>query len=114
MHEMALTESLLGLVEQQARQHHATAVTAVRVEVGVLSTVEPESLQFCFDAIKAHYPIAATAVLELLMPPGQAFCLSCTDTVTIARRGDPCPRCGHYGLHVTAGDDLRLVDMEIT
>ena len=114
MHEMSLTESLLALVEQQAQQHKATTVTQVRVGIGALSTVEPESLRFCFDAIKPHYPIAAGATLEILTPAGIALCLTCAENVTISRRGDPCPQCGNYGLHVTTGDDMRLVDMEIT
>jgi hydrogenase nickel incorporation protein HypA/HybF len=33
--------------------------------------------------------------------------------VTLACIGEPCPRCGSYQLQVTAGDELRVKDIEI-
>ena len=46
MHEMALATSVLQIVERTARQHGARRVSAVRLEIGRLSHVEPEALRF--------------------------------------------------------------------
>ena len=50
MHEMALAESLVELIEEEVRKHTARRVKTVRLAVGALATVEPEALAFCFDA----------------------------------------------------------------
>ena len=50
MHEMALAEGILQLVEETAHREHAREVKLVVVEIGQLSNVEPEALKFCFVA----------------------------------------------------------------
>jgi hydrogenase nickel incorporation protein HypA/HybF len=39
--------------------------------------------------------------------------MACSEAVTIERRGDACPRCGSYQLQVSAGDRMRVMDIEI-
>ena len=112
MHEMALAESVIEIVERAARQHAAAAVRAVRLEIGRLSHVEPDALRFAFDVVKRN-GVAHGARLEILATEGTAWCMQCCDTVTLARLGDACPRCGSYQLQVTAGDELRVKDIEI-
>ena len=45
MHEMSLAEGMLQLVEDGARRHAATGVTAVWLEIGALSQVEVDALK---------------------------------------------------------------------
>ena len=112
MHEMAMAESVIQIVEETARKSAAAAVRAVWLEIGRLSHVEPDALRFAFDVVK-RYSVAHGARLEILATEGTAWCMQCCDTVTLARLGDACPRCGSYQLQVTAGDELRVKDIEI-
>jgi hydrogenase nickel incorporation protein HypA/HybF len=112
MHEMALAESVMEIVERAARAHAAAAVRAVRLEIGRLSHVEPDALRFAFDVVKRN-GVAHGARLEIVATDGTAWCMRCCDTVGLARLGDACPRCGSYQLQVTAGDELRVKDIEI-
>jgi hypothetical protein len=50
MHEMALAESILNIVEETARRQGAARVTEVRLEIGELANVESEALQFGLEA----------------------------------------------------------------
>ena len=111
MHEMALAESVMQIVEETARKH-AAAVRAVWLEIGRLSHVEPEALRFAFDVVKRDGP-ARGARLEIVSTDGSAWCMKCSEVVTIARLGDACPRCGSYQLQVTAGDQMRVKEIEI-
>ena len=45
--------------------------------------------------------------------PGQSFCMGCGETVTIASRGDDCPRCGSARLTPTGGLELKVVDLVV-
>jgi hydrogenase nickel incorporation protein HypA/HybF len=112
MHEMALAESVMEIVERAASAHAAAAVRAVRLEIGRLSHVEPDALRFAFDVVKRN-GVAHGARLEIVPTEGTAWCMRCCDTVALARLGDACPRCGSYQLQVTAGDELRVKDIEI-
>jgi hydrogenase nickel incorporation protein HypA/HybF len=112
MHEMALAESMVEIVESTARRSGATRVTEVRLELGALSHVERDALAFCFDAV-TRGGLADGARLEIVATPGVAWCMPCGQSVAIDRRGEPCPRCGRYQLQVTAGDEMRLKDIVI-
>jgi hydrogenase nickel incorporation protein HypA/HybF len=112
MHEMALAESIIQIVEDTARTHGASRVSAVTVEVGQLAGVELDALRFCFDAV-SRGSAAEGARLEVVQPDGQAWCLPCARIVTIAAAGEPCPHCGSYQLQVTGGTELKVKDIEI-
>lgn len=112
MHEMALAESVLRIVEDTARRHQAVRVKAVHLEIGQLSHVEVDALRFSFDVVTRH-SLAQGARLEIEAAPGAAWCMPCAGPVAIARRGDGCPACGSYQLQVTGGDEMRVRDIEI-
>ena len=112
MHELSICQSLVDLIADQARTQKFDRVRRVVVEVGALSHVEPDALAFSFDSVTAG-TLAEGAALDILEPAGQAWCMTCDDTVEIARRGDPCPTCGGFRLMVTGGQDLRLKELEV-
>lgn len=112
MHEMALTESILELIEDEARKQAFTKVKLVRLEVGELSHASVDALQFCFDAVTRD-SIAQGARLEIISLPGQGWCLECSKTVSLSERFGACPECGNYHVQMTAGDELRLHELEV-
>ena len=112
MHEMSLCESILQILETEAVKQNFNVVRKVRLEIGALSHVEPESMTFCFSAV-THGTIAHDAKLEILRPPGEAWCLDCEAKVTIAERFDPCPLCGGHKLQVVGGEELSIKDLEV-
>ena len=113
MHEMSLTEGVVRILEDQAAAHGFAKVKTVWLEIGELSNVDPESMLFCFGAVAKGSPVAAEAKLEIIRVAGQAQCLSCTETVPVANRFDPCPKCGGFGLAVTAGEEMRIKELEV-
>lgn len=112
MHEMALAEGMLQLVEDSARRADATGVRAVWLEIGALAQVEVEALRFCFDAV-TRGSLAEGARLELVTRPGLAWCLPCATQVPLAQRGDACPHCGSHQLQVQQGDEMRVTEIEV-
>ena len=112
MHEMSLCESAVQIIEEQARLQDFAAVRRVVLEVGALAAVDPDALRFCFDAVAAH-GVARGAVLDIVTVPAQGWCMPCAAAVDVARRGDPCPRCGGHQLVVDGGDALRIKELEV-
>ncbi len=112
MHEMALTESIVEIALEEARKQGARKVTRVFLDVGALSPVEPEALEFCFAAV-ASGTAAEGARLEIARIAGAGWCLDCEEKVPLAERFGACPQCGRYRVQMTTGDELKIREMEI-
>ena len=112
MHEMALCEGILQVIEDASVREGFASVRAVRLEIGRFSGVEPEALRFGFDVVMRG-SLAEGARLEIHEVPGQAFCFDCAETVEVEDRLAPCPRCKGGRLSPTGGDDMRIKDLEV-
>ncbi|HLN24211.1 MAG TPA: hydrogenase maturation nickel metallochaperone HypA [Patescibacteria group bacterium] len=112
MHEMSLTEGIIRVLEDQAAAQGYARVKTVWLEIGELSTVDPDSLRFCFEAIR-NGTIAAEAVLDVIRLPGQAYCMDCAKPVHVAQRYDDCPDCGGASLQIIGGDEMRIKELEV-
>jgi len=112
MHELALTESIRRILEGEAERHGFSVVRVVRLELGALSHADPEALRFCFDAVMRG-SLAEGARLDIERTPGTGWCMVCAREIAVAQRFDPCPYCGGHQIQVTAGDDMRVMDLEV-
>jgi hydrogenase nickel incorporation protein HypA/HybF len=112
MHELALAQGIIDLVESEARAGSFRKVKAVHLEVGALAGVEPEALAFGFDSV-ARGTIAEGARLELERPKGFGECMACGAASELGARGEPCPKCGSYQLLITRGEELRVAHLEV-
>lgn len=112
MHELSICQSLVGIVEDEARRHVFRSVARIRVEVGPFAAIEPDALRFAFD-VAAAGTVCAGAALEILAVPGSGWCFECDAAVEIRDRLGRCPACG--GSRLTAGDTdtLRIKDLEV-
>lgn len=113
MHEMSLAEGVLQLIEAAARQDRFKRVTAVWLEIGQLSSVEPEAMAFCFAAV-TRGTVADGARLEIITLPGQGWCAACARTVPMTEVFGECPLCGGFPLRVTAGTEMRVKELEVS
>jgi hydrogenase nickel incorporation protein HypA/HybF len=107
---MSIAESVLGIVEDCARREGFGRVKSVRLEIGQLAAIEAQALRFCFDVVMRG-SVADGAILEIDEVPGSAWCFGCSDSVPVAARGEPCPRCGGAQLQVSGGTEMRVKDL---
>ena len=112
MHEMALCENILQVLEEQAVEQDFAAVKTVWLEIGPLAGVELEALRFSFEAV-ASGTLADRAKLVIIETRGEAWCASCAKAVPIQQRFDACPICGGYRLEVLGGEELRIKELEV-
>ncbi|KQB60768.1 MULTISPECIES: hydrogenase maturation nickel metallochaperone HypA [Acidovorax] len=113
MHEASLAGGVLQLVEDTAAREGFGRLLVLRLEAGQLAGVDARALRFALESL-APGTVLAGAIFEIEEPPGQAWCLACSQTVAIAQRGDACPACGGYQLQPTGGMELRVLDMRVS
>ena len=51
MHEMSIAEGILDVALDTLRQHDASVIHSVQLDLGLMSGVEPDSLLFCWEAV---------------------------------------------------------------
>ncbi len=95
-------------------QQHAAGrrVSAVVLEIGALSGVVPEAVEFCFEAC-AQGTLLEGATLTIENIQGRGCCSGCGAEFPVRAYYDPCPACGGYGIAITAGEELRVKELEV-
>jgi hydrogenase nickel incorporation protein HypA/HybF len=103
MHELSITQSVVDTI---ARRLGDAPVHRVRLEIGRLSGVVPDSVRFCFELVTGGTTLEGAA-LEIDEPAGSARCRSCGsefETVEVL----PLCGCGSADVAVLGGDALRI------
>ena len=108
MHELSIADALITQCERLAKEHGASAVDSVEVEIGRLSGVEAHYLQSAFEAWREG-TICAQAELIVRTGEVEAQCRACGESSTLAEFEFVCKRCGGNDLRVTRGEDLLLL-----
>lgn len=112
MHEMSLAESIRRIVDEAREKNPFERVKTVVLALGELAAVEPESLRFCFDAVMKDGP-AEGAELRIEQVPGQGWCRACASSMVLHALYEPCPACGAYGVEVTGGNRMQVLELEV-
>jgi hydrogenase nickel incorporation protein HypA/HybF len=76
MHELAMTESIIELVEAEARKRGSDRIDGIKLRIGQFTGVVKEALEFAFDAIK-HGTLAESAELLIEIVPVRMKCSPC-------------------------------------
>ena len=108
VHELAITESVVDAVLEKTGEQ---VVVGVRLEIGRLSGVVPDSVRFCFELVAAGTPVE-NARLEIEEPPGLARCRTCEADLVMTDSILLCP-CGSADLEVYGGQQLRILSVEV-
>ena len=110
MHEMSIATNILEIAENSMNGHDT--LLSISVQVGELSGVEIEALEFCFKAVKnsSRYP---DLTLDIDFIPGEGECLDCGETVEMHEMFVVCPSCGNYTVQPTRGKELKVTSIEV-
>ena len=112
MHELAITQSMLDLVLEEAKKAGATRVDRVNLVVGDMSGVVGESVEFYFGFL-AKETIAREAVLSFRNVPTQARCHTCGEVSALGVQDWSCPACGNGSMEIVTGNELYVESIEV-
>lgn len=109
MHEMGLAEGILSVVVSVA---DGQPVERVRVRVGALQRVVPESLRFCFE-LASQDTCAAGAVLDVRETATRVVCRRCRVESAIASATFACRSCGTFDVELVAGTEASVEAVKV-
>lgn len=112
MHEFAITESILNIALDKAREAQAQKITRINLVIGDLAGVVAESVEFCFSAI-SRGTAAEGAGLSFEKKPAGVRCHHC-NTVFTPKDGDwACPECRQVGIEIVSGRECYMESIEV-
>ena len=111
MHELSIAQSLLDMIVDESQRHRLGRVDKVRLRIGELAAVVPESLRFCFDLVSRD-TVAGGAVIEIETVAVAARCDKCDLSFEVKERVFQCPQCGEPVFEMLGGRELEVVNIE--
>jgi hydrogenase nickel incorporation protein HypA/HybF len=112
MHEMSIVEALLEAVGREAQAYPAMRVQTVRVRIGSLRLVVPETLKFCYAAATGETALAGS-VIEIEEVPARARCPGCSAEFPVKENWFQCPTCAALDGELLSGNELDLTSIEL-
>lgn len=112
MHELAITESILSIVEQAAQDNDCAKVTDIFLVIGQLSSIVDDSVQFYWDHI-SHGSLCEGARLHFERRPASLHCNSCGHQYPLGEVLQPCPNCQSVDIFIEGGEELLVDHIEI-
>jgi len=112
MHELGITRGIIDIAERNAVAQGASRVLSVTVEIGLLSGIVPEAVEFCYDTCAAGTLLEGSRLIIRAIP-GRGRCDACDNECPLDPYTFACPACGALTLERLAGEELRVIELEI-
>jgi hydrogenase nickel incorporation protein HypA/HybF len=112
MHELSVAQSIVEIIQQHIPESDWNRVTAVRLKIGAVAGVVPDSLEFSFQAITAESPFRR-AKLEIEPVPFRLLCLTCNATREAEIGIAICSQCGSSDTKILSGLELNITEIEL-
>lgn len=108
MHELAITQSVVDMVvERTAGRRIAT----VHLQVGTLSGVVPDAMQFCYELATAGTTLEGST-LDIDHTPGSGHCRTCGDDFALNDLILLCS-CGSADVGIITGKELLVTSVDM-
>jgi hydrogenase nickel incorporation protein HypA/HybF len=112
MHELPVTEQIVGIVLDHARKAKAGRVLKINLVIGELSGFAGESIQFYFDLFSKGTE-AEEASLSISRVPARARCQACKQEFNPEGMNWFCPICGGAIEEILGGREFYIESIEV-
>jgi hydrogenase nickel incorporation protein HypA/HybF len=112
MHELSIAMQIVEIVEEEAKKHDSALVSAVHLEIGTLSGVEPDALEFAMEEAVRH-SIVAKAELFYHYIEAVAVCEECCHEFKTEDYFKVCPYCNSINTSLLKGKELKIKSIDI-
>jgi hydrogenase nickel incorporation protein HypA/HybF len=109
MHELSLSSAIVNTAAKHARGRR---VVVVRLRVGKLRQVIPDTLEFYFEFV-ARGTVCEAATLEQEVIEVRLRCHGCGHEWDIEIPAFRCPQCAGSDVEIAAGNEFEVEEIEV-
>lgn len=112
MHELSVTQSIIKITCEEASKHDAKKVKGIKIKVGELTGLIPQSIQYYFDIASKGTKVEG-AVLNIEKIPIGVECKDCGYKGVLNDKSYVCPSCESYNVKILGGTEFYIDSMEV-
>lgn len=112
MHELSIAQSIVELAEEVAEREQADFIQSIEVEIGVLSGVVLEALEFAMEVTVKNTKLDK-ARINYLKVMGSALCVECGSKFDTSELLTLCPECNGTNYQILNGKQLRIKSLVV-
>lgn len=112
MHEFPVTEQIVKISAEKAKENNARRVTRITLVVGEYSGFIGESIQMYFDVISKG-TLCEGAILEMENIKAKWRCPVCNIDYSRKPLSFACPECGQDGVPTSIGKEFYVKNIEV-
>ncbi|HEV2637789.1 MAG TPA: hydrogenase maturation nickel metallochaperone HypA [Actinocrinis sp.] len=109
MHELSICRSVSGIVTKHAAGRE---VRIVRLRVGKLRQIVPDTLVYCWALVNEQTPLAGSR-LEIESIAASIRCLRCGQTRELTEVRLVCDSCGGREVELATGEEFLITSLEL-
>ena len=99
-------QGILDIVTHSAQGYGLQRITKIKLVIGKLRAVVPDSLEFCFNTLKEDISLIEQGELELEIKEVEGSCRQCCHRFVVEDYRFRCPHCGCTDIAVVGGDEF--------
>lgn len=114
MHEVSLVRNIFRTLEERFSAEELARITQIRLQVGLLSNVEPVLLQNAYEAVTAtDQPAFRDVTLAVELVPVEVSCPNCEAISKVENYHFKCAACGTPTNQIVRGTELLISGVEM-
>jgi hydrogenase nickel incorporation protein HypA/HybF len=105
MHEAGIVNNIIDMVKESIPPENISRLETIEIELGKMSNVLPEALEFCFHTYIEHstFQNIRLKIKELNL---NIYCKDCNNLFETPDFIFNCPKCISSNLEIIGGDEL--------
>lgn len=112
MHELSIAINIIEIAEENARREGASFISEIELEIGALSGVVLEALEFAMQsAVKGTMLEKAEVKIDKI--PAKAKCVECGKIFNTDDLYTPCPECSNPFSDIIQGKELKVKSLKV-
>ena len=113
MHELSIALGIVKIAEEEVAKANAKRVDLIELEIGTLSGIEFDSLDFVWPAVIKD-TVLEHSKKSIIKIKAKSKCLDCNNIFDLENIFDPCPECNSFLKGIIQGKELRVKSIEVS
>ena len=113
MHELSIAINIIENIEEEAKKVDASSVSELTIEIGMLSGVVLEALEFALQEAVKNTILQNTSI-DYQIIEAKAKCNSCGEEYVTEDFFSVCPKCSNPYSDIIEGKELKIKRINVT
>ena len=112
MHELSVAQNIIDIVRDNVPKEELVNVKSILIDVGEMSGIVADSLEFCFDVVKLETPLQNSKI-NIKKIPFILFCNQCNKETSNTAGIRMCEYCGGFDTRIISGTEMQIKEVEL-